>query len=301
MTTITLLSDFGLQDGYVGVMKGVILGIAPGATLVDLSHLIPPQDVAQGAFALGAAAPFFAPDTVHLAVVDPGVGTNRRAVAVTGPGGTFVAPDNGLLTHALNLRPATSVAAERTGETESRAAPSLLRAGLPPGWRAVHLTNPAFWRPEISRTFQGRDLFAPVAAHLASGVPLEDMGQPTDFLLALELAQPSAQAEGGLVGRVIAVDHFGNLITNLRAEHLSGLTPPCFDIAGRRIGGLSASYAEGAELLAILGSAGFVEIAIRNGSARARLGVGVGDRVIVRRKRDLAVDTDQAVETRQTV
>src|SRR5262249_54454992 len=105
MSIITLLTDFGLQDAYVGVMKGVILGIAPSAALVDLTHLIPPQDAAQGAFALGGAAPFFPPDTVHLAVVAPGVGGARRALAVTGPGGTFVAPDNGLLTYAVGLRP----------------------------------------------------------------------------------------------------------------------------------------------------------------------------------------------------
>jgi S-adenosylmethionine hydrolase len=284
--TITLLTDFGLQDGYVGVMKGVILGIAPGAVLVDLSHLVPPQDVAQGAFVLGSSVPYFSPDTIHLAVVDPGVGTARRAVAVQGPSGVFVAPDNGLLTHAAGLLTDAAVAAQESHGAGPRPSEGLTPMPLRRGWRAVHLTAPAYWRPDVSQTFQGRDVFAPVAAHLARGVPLDDLGEPTDYLLALDVARPCALAGGGIGGRVIAVDHFGNLITNLRAEHLAGLDAPSFEIAGRRISGLSPSYAGGSELLAIIGSAGFVEIAVRNGSARARLGVGVGDRVTVREYRE---------------
>lgn len=283
MTTITLLSDFGMQDGYVGVMKGVVLGIAPGATLVDLSHLVPPQDVAQGAFVLGSAVPYFPRGTVHLAVIDPGVGTARRAVAVAGPSGWFVAPDNGLLTHAVGLLDDDGLALkEGDGVAASPHPGGLTGVSLPAGWRAVHLTNPAFWRPEVSRTFQGRDVFAPVAAHLANGVPLEALGEPTDHLLALDVVRACRLASGGIAGRVIAVDHFGNLITNIRAGHLQGMGAVYFDVAGRRITGLSESYANGGELLAIIGSAGFVEIAVRNGSARARLGVGVGDRVTVR-------------------
>ncbi|MBI4497834.1 MAG: SAM-dependent chlorinase/fluorinase [Chloroflexi bacterium] len=284
---LTLLTDFGTQDTYVGIMKGVILGINPGATLVDLTHQVAPQDIPQGAFLLGYAAPYFPAEAIHLAVVDPGVGSARRALAVQGPSGTFVAPDNGLLTYALDLAPVGDAPGGNGAEGSETHTPSpgslpVREVPLPAGWRAVALENPEFWRHPVSRTFHGRDIFAPVAAHLSLGVPLEQFGPPVTSLLALEVPRPCRTADGALVGRVIAVDHFGNLLTNLTPELLPAAGAPTFEVAGRRIAGLSQTYADGGELVAVVGSTGRVEIAVRNGSARSRLGVGVGARVTVR-------------------
>lgn len=287
MRIITLLTDFGVQDAYVGVLKGVILGINPEVTIVDLTHHVAPQDIAQGAFLLGAAAPYFPPDTIHVAVVDPGVGSSRRALAVQGPGGTFVAPDNGLLTHALGLSAGGLLEANDHAEGTAvhhgtPAIPPLREAPLPAGWQAVSLENPAFWRHPVSRTFHGRDIFGPVAAQLSLGVPLEQLGPPVPAVLAVDVPRPCRTADGALVGRVITVDHFGNLVTNLTAKILPGGRTLTFEVGGCRITGLSPTYAEGVDLLAVVGSTGHVEIAVRNGSARSRLGVGVGARVIVR-------------------
>ena len=197
MPVISLLSDFGLEDGYVAAMKGVIAGIAPEAALVDITHLVPPQDVAAGRFRLLTAAPYFPAGTVHLAVVDPGVGMVRRAVAVRSRSGSwFVGPDNGLLLGALEM-------------------------DLP--LTAVELTEREFWRTATpSATFHGRDIFAPVAAHLAKGVGLESLGSEIDTasLVRLQLA-PCVKMAGGVRGAVQAVDHFGNLVSTLPAGMLA--------------------------------------------------------------------------------
>ena len=253
---LSLTTDFGLADSYVGVMKGVILGICPEAALVDLSHTIAPQDVQQAAFVLATAAPYFPPGAVHLVVVDPGVGSERRPIAVQTERAVFVAPDNGVLSLAL--------------------------AQDPPR-RAVHLTNPAYHRAPVSATFHGRDIFAPAAAHLACGLELDRLGEllsPTD-LVALPAVEPQRQPDGTWLGRVLHVDHFGNLITNFRAAHLSLAAEPILTVGREKIAGLHRTFADVApgELVVYLGSSGYLEIAVRDGNAAERLGAGVGEGV----------------------
>jgi S-adenosylmethionine hydrolase len=263
---ITLLTDFGLEDSYVAEMKGVILSIVPDAALVDITHLIPPQDVVRGALVLAAAFHQFSAGTVHLAVVDPGVGTQRRGIAVRAAGHAFVGPDNGLLQLALE---------------RARRLPAFQRL------EAVHLDRPSFWLPDISPTFHGRDVFGPIAAHLARGVPLEEVGTPIESLteLAVPLA-PTQAPDGAVMGQVIATDRFGNLTTNVRADLLRnvGAADVVIEVAGRRIKGLNRTYGDGqpGDLLALFGSAGYLEIAVVNGNAKRALGVGVGAEVTVR-------------------
>lgn len=250
MTIITLTTDFGTTDGYVGAMKGVILGLAPNATLVDISHDVPPQDVRHGARILATAAPFFPPGVIHVAVVDPGVGSARRGIALRTADATFVGPDNGLFTPFLPERLA-----------------------------CVVLTNPVTHRRPISATFHGRDIFAPVAAHLAQGLPLTELGPVVDDPVSWPDPRPRRLPDGRLRAEVVYVDRFGNLVTNVGlAEWKSA------DLRDLRIvvGGVSVTvcrtYAdvEKGTLLALVGSDGYLEIAVREGSAAERLGLDVG-------------------------
>ena len=256
---ITLTTDFGVRDPFVGIMKGVLLSICPSARLVDLTHEIPPQDVLAGGLALEAAAPFFPAGTVHLAVVDPGVGTARRAIAVRVGGSYLVGPDNGLFTFALE------------GD----------------GWTAVSLTAPEYRLAEVSRTFHGRDVFAPAAAYLASGVPLERLGQTVSDPERLRL--PGCRLEGGeLLGEVLDADRFGNLLTSIPAARLVELPGPggvVLEVAGYRLRGPVAAYAEGGEgePAVIVGSTGRLEIFVKAGNARDHLGARRGTIVRVRR------------------
>jgi S-adenosylmethionine hydrolase len=248
---ITLTTDFGTADTYVGTMKGVLLGLCPHAALIDITHEIRPHAVRQAAYLLSTATPFFPPGTVHLVVVDPGVGSARRAVAVQAGRATFVAPDNGVLTLALAHDP-----------------PHL----------AVALTNPGYHLPQISATFHGRDIFAPAAAHLACGADPRDMGDPFPpaNLVRLPSLEPRRRPDGTWLGEVLHVDRFGNLVTNVQ-----GIMPNAqctVEIAGQRITSLSRTFADVApgELLIYVGSSGYLEIAVRGGSAATHLGVGVG-------------------------
>lgn len=251
-STVTLCSDFGSRDAYVGIMKGVILGIAPGATLVDLSHEIPAQAVTIGALVLRSAVEYFPGGTVHLAVVDPGVGSSRLAVAVVTERCVLVGPDNGLL----------HPAATALGIREIR-----------------RLANEKFFLPEVSNTFHGRDVFAPVAAHLAAGIAPRELGERVDELQPLHL--PVARREPAeIVGEVIYVDHFGNLVTNIRGADLSAFPARELSVS---IGAVSlpasvSSYSavEPGEPLAIVGSWGQLEVAVRNGSAAEHFSAGVG-------------------------
>jgi hypothetical protein len=245
---ITLTTDFGLRDPFVGIMKGVVLSICPSARLVDLTHDIPPQDVFAGGLALEAAAPFFPAGTVHLGVVDPGVGTARRAIAIRAGGAYLVGPDNGLFTFALG------------GDD----------------WSAVSLIAPEYRLAEISRTFHGRDIFAPAAAYLASGVPLERLGPAVSDPVRLRL--PGCRLEaGGLVGEVLDADRFGNLVTSIPAARLvevPGSGGLVLEVAGRRLRGPVEAYDDGrdGEPAVIVGSAGRLEIFVKGGSARDQLG-----------------------------
>lgn len=254
MCFITLLTDFGLKDVYVGVMKGVIWSIAPQAQIADITHLIHPQNVLEGALALGRAAPYFPSGSLHLAVVDPGVGTARRPIAARLGDQAFVGPDNGLCTVLVN---------------QAR------QAGAPVQF--VHLNQPRYWLPEISNVFHGRDIFAPVAAHLANGVPLEALGSPIDDAHLLPLPKPERTAQGWH-GQVLWVDNFGNLSTNLGSQHLSGREPVVVRIAGREIHGLVKTFGERqpGELVAMLDSSGMLSICTVNGSAASQLGAHFG-------------------------
>lgn len=247
MTIISLTSDFGTSDNYVGVMKGVILGLAPQAHLVDLTHAIEPQNVRQAAFVLAGAAPYFPAGAIHLAVVDPGVGSARRALLVTTARACYVGPDNGIFTPAL---------AEPTAQ-------------------AWLLDRPEFWLTRVSRTFHGRDIFAPVAAHLANGVAPHPLGQPITDPVRLGWPRPTRNAAGDVQGQVIYADHFGNLISNIPASWVATGSWRC-QIAGQDAP-LVATYAGVADgaLAGLISSGDTVEIAIRNGNAARQLGVGV--------------------------
>jgi len=268
---VTLLTDFSLASTSVAAMKGVMLGINPRVNLVDLTHDVPPQNILQGAFLLDTAWPCFPSGTIHVAVVDPGVGTERKALLLLGHGHFFLAPDNGLLSFLL---PREEVEAPPFRPYRSR---------LPQGFEAHALTNPLFWQHPVSATFHGRDIFAPVAAHLSLGVTAAELGEPVDALTRLALPVP--QWEGRrLLGHVLHIDRFGNVVTNVPQEVLSsdyeGLE---IELAQTRIRGLASTYAEGQGLVALLGSHGYLEVALTNGSAVQLLGVSVGDEVRVTR------------------
>jgi S-adenosyl-L-methionine hydrolase (adenosine-forming) len=281
---VTLLTDFGTADGYVGAMKGVILGINRDARIVDVTHEVRPQDVAGGAFALHTAHCYFPRGTVHVAVVDPGVGTDRAGVIVDSGDALFVAPDNGLLSFVLRQAARgdrTTKAPGTPRDTKGEGAPQPPTPNpqpLPQGWRAVRLAEPRFWLPAPSNTFHGRDIFAPVAAHLSLGEPPESFGPEMDELVALSIPEPVQLEDGAVRGIVLHVDRFGNLITNLRAPDLPA-RPLQIEIGTHRIEDVSRTYAEGRGLIALIGSSGYLEVALSGGSAQAEIGVGVGAEV----------------------
>jgi S-adenosylmethionine hydrolase len=253
---VTLLTDFGQADAYVGIVKGVVLAVAPTARLVDLTHAVPAQDVAVGATLLRSAVDYFSAGTVHLAVVDPGVGTARAAIAVITERAALVGPDNGLLWPS----------AEALGVCEIR-----------------RLAEPRFFRPTVGSTFHGRDIFAPVAAHLAAGLPPGELGPPVESMQPLAVAA-ARRAADQVDGEVIHVDHFGNLITNIPDTMLRALPPAAVaSVDGRVVGPLRVAYGDVAEgsLLALISSWGTLEIAVRGGSAAQVLGIGRGARVRV--------------------
>lgn len=256
MTIVTLTTDFGTRDGYVGEMKGVLASSAPAARLLDVTHAVPPGDVRAGAWVLGRIWSRFPAGTVHLAVVDPGVGGERRALAARADGRWLVGPDNGLL---------TAVAAGVGVEGARRLDPD--RVGLDP----------------LSDTFHGRDLFAPAAARLAAGADPSELGPDVDpdGLVGLELSEPRRE-DGWLVGEVRHVDRFGNLITDLPLGELPG--EPVAEIGGYRIRGLSRAFAsvEPGEPVLIRGSGGTLEVCVRGERASDTLGQGRGARVRVR-------------------
>ena len=259
MTIITLLTDFGLKDGYVGVMKGVIWGIAPQVQIADITHQIQPQNVLEGALALGRVAPYFPAGTIHMAVVDPGVGTQRRPIAARLGEQFFVGPDNGLCTALVEQ------ARQSGADTQF-----------------VHLDRPQYWLPEISNVFHGRDIFSPAAAHLANGVPLAELGSPIQDPRLLKFSQPQ-RVGAGWRGQVILTDNFGNLATNLTRQHLAGMSPILVRIAGRQIRGLVNTFGEAqpGELVALFGEVDDLSVSIVNGDAAAALSVGIGEPVQV--------------------
>ena len=253
---VALLTDFSTRDWYVAVLKAVILSRCPRAQVVDITHEVPPQDTVAGAFTLAAAAPWFPRGTVFLAVVDPGVGTRRALLAVRADHHYFVGPDNGLL--ALSLQRAKRVA-------------------------VVQLTNRRYWLTPVHRTFHGRDIMAPVAAYLASGRSFTQLGSPRQRVTPLAL--PPFRREGARArGHVVHIDAFGNLITNVPATLLSGRRGERAALRYKqRSVRVVSSYADGRpnELIAVVGSLGFVELAINQGSAAWTVNAARGDEVLL--------------------
>ena len=266
---ITLTTDFGLADAYVAAMKGVILGINPEAKLVDICHSIKPQNISQAAFVLSTAYQFFPERTIHLVVVDPGVGTERRAIILRTPLADFVAPDNGVLSYVIQQSSAKPISVNRQ------------QIELPPELEAVAITRPEFWRSPVSATFHGRDIFAPVAARLSLGSPPKDFGEAITSLAILPLLHPYQAQDDTLVGHILHIDNFGNLITNIKSDDLpkQAIT---VEVANQSIPGLSRTYEEGSGLLALIGSSGYLEISLKGGNAGTFLDAEVGDDVRIR-------------------
>ncbi len=256
---LTLTTDFGIGGSYVAALKGVLLDLAPGTQLVDVTHTISPQNILEGGFVLAGIVNVFPKGTVHLAVVDPGVGTVRRLIAVSVASQWFVLPDNGLI----------------TGVTRTRTPEGI--------WE---IANPALRREVVSATFHGRDILAPAAAHLIRGGSPDELGPRRTKVITLRNFEPTAD-EQGFVGEVIFRDTFGNLMTNVNADRLSDSTPDCWtiEIAGERIEGIVHTYAERppGTLVALVGSSGWVEIAVVNGDAARQLTAGAGTTALFRR------------------
>lgn len=266
---ITLTTDLGLTDAYVAAMKGVILSINPEVELIDICHTIKPQNISQAAFVLGMAHQFFPDKTIHVVVVDPGVGTERRAIILRTPSADFVAPDNGVLSYVLQQSSTKPVEGKVNQQVE-----------LGPGMEAITITKPQFWRSPVSPTFHGRDIFAPVAARLSLGFPPIDFGEAITSVVMLPLPHPYQAPDGSLVGHILHIDSFGNLITNIKSDDL----PPTkraitIEVGNQLISGLSRTYAEGRGLLALIGSSGYLEVSLKGGSACAFLNAEVGNEV----------------------
>ncbi len=252
---ITLTTDFGLEDHYVGVMKGVILGISPGASVVDITHQVIPYEITAGAFLVAQAYPHFPPGTVHVVVVDPGVGTARRPILLQAARQVFVAPDNGVLSMVYSREEKRKV-------------------------RVV--TAERFFRRPVSRTFHGRDIFAPVAAHLATGIPPARFGKLVrDYLHRTDFDRPVQTGKRIWTGAILHIDHFGNMVTNFRPGDVPGLAEgrPFEMAAGPyQIAHIARSYAEcpPGEPFLIVGSSGYLEISVNQASAARTLGFAAG-------------------------
>ncbi len=255
MNAMTLTTDFGLEDWFVGTMKGVILGIAPRATVVDLTHGVPRGDIRAGAFALAASCRYFPQGTIHTVVVDPGVGSQRAALVVRTRNYFFVGPDNGVLSFALACEEIKSIR---------------------------RLESPRYFLGNMSQTFHGRDVFAPVAAHLSKGVPMLQFGPETKDYVRLPWPQ-LREAGGAICGEVLYLDRFGNAITNLPNNRLAPTSTVRIGLGGKRLVPVKAFYkaVPAGKPVAVLGSAGFLEIAINGGSAATKLKLKPGSRVEV--------------------
>lgn len=266
--SIALLTDFGLSGPYVGAMKAVILGINPDAAIFDITHLVGPQAIEEGAFLLSSVIPYLPAGVVVVAVVDPGVGTERPALALQTPRGVFVGPDNGLLSAALSD--------EQRAQTRGTK-PALI--DLPAGCQAVQLTESRFFRQPLSTTFHGRDIFAPVGANISAGVPLGEFGPPARQLSVLPPWCAQAEADGSFRGRVIYINHYGNIVSDIRGSDLPSRSLEV-EIAGHRFSGLQRSFQDGPEYVVYIGSGGYLEVARRNANAASALGVHPGDTML---------------------
>jgi S-adenosylmethionine hydrolase len=258
VNVITLTTDFGTRDWFVGTMKGAILGVNPRSAIVDITHEIPPGNVRAGAFALMASRKFFPKGTVHVAVIDPGVGSARKMIAVQTRDYFFLGPDNGVLSFALEWEKI----------------------------QAVHaLTNESFFLQPVSRTFHGRDIFAPVAAHLSKGLPIRRFGPALKSFHRLVWPQPCV-GRNEIRGEIVYIDRFGNAITNLRGDELPKRTTKNWQLhfKARRVCPVAAFYqaVPDNKAVAVVGSSGFLEIAVNGGSAAELFRLKVGDRITAR-------------------
>ena len=255
MTLVTLTTDFGLKDGNVGVMKGVIWRFAPQVQIADISHLITAQNVPEAALVLRRSVPFFPQGSIHVLVVDPGVGTSRRPLAARLGKQFFVGPDNGAVTLLLEY-------------TEDRGEPTTF----------VHLDRPEFWLPDVSHVFHGRDIFAPAAGHLAAGTPLDELGTIIDDPVRLQLPRPE-HIPMGWRGEIIHIDHFGNIASNLYRELLEGEFDATVHVCGVNIDGMVSTFGERppGTLVSLFGSTGNLLVCEVNGSAANRLNARIGD------------------------
>jgi S-adenosylmethionine hydrolase len=255
---ITLTTDFGTKDPFAGIMKAVILGINPDVRIIDLSHGIPPQDVMAGALVLRHSAPFFPPATIHVAVVDPGVGSGRRALLIESRGCFFIGPDNGILSLAVE------------GDKPRQ---------------AVELSNEIYHLRPTSATFHGRDIFAPVAGYLSLGIPPQDFGARVDGFE--RLAWPEViTGEHSIQGEIVYIDGFGNLVTNIQEQHLKGRRAETLTVSlgNVTVRGLASNYTNGAEkdFVALINSMGLLEISLFKRNAHLQSGIQIGVRVEVR-------------------
>ena len=263
LSVITLMTDFGVKDGTVGVMKGVIWGICPTAQISDLSHMIQAQNIREAAFIFARSVPYFPKRSIHLVVVDPGVGTHRRPMAAQLGDWYYVGPDNGIIT-------------------------GLLEHAEQAGWQTdfVELNRKEYWLKNISSTFHGRDIFSPVAAHLANGVALSELGTAFNDPVRIEFPKPQ-HTNDGWRGEVNHIDHFGNVSTNIRVENLGKAMETKENIVvrmkGIEIKGLVNTFGERpvGEVIALMGSTGYLGVSVVNGNAAAKLGVKTGDEILI--------------------
>jgi S-adenosyl-L-methionine hydrolase (adenosine-forming) len=260
LSTITLITDFGLQDGYVGVMKGVMASINPSANVIDISNTIAAQDIFQAACVLNNSYSYFPSGTIHVVVVDPGVGSERKNLCLKTEDYLFLAPDNGVLSFVVSKEKSPSIR---------------------------EITNSKFFLPEISNTFHGRDIFAPVAAHLSKGVSHKELGNRINKIKEISLPKPILSPDGELTAEIIYVDSFGNLITNVNEDIFDrmkvGKERASISVGRKRINGICSSYSDvgDGEALAIFGSSGYLEISVNQGSAGGILKLKKGDKLIL--------------------
>lgn len=254
---LTLTTDFGQGDPYAGSMKGVILDILPWAKIIDITHVIEPQNILQAAYVLSIAAPHFPLKTVHVVVVDPGVGTERRAIAVYTDRACYVGPDNGVFSRVYRYEKLVTIR---------------------------ELSNPFYRLPTVSHTFHGRDIFAPFAAYIANGVPAKSLGPEVTDPVEIPIPLPERRADGSVTGQIIYTDHFGNLISDIPLEWLQEHDVWLFEIGGHIMNGIHHTYGsvESGKVAVLGSSAGLVEIAVRNGNAARSLGVGTGETILAR-------------------
>jgi S-adenosylmethionine hydrolase len=271
---ITLTTDFGYDDAYVAAVKGAILSINPDANIIDISHSIKPQNILQAAFILSTAYRYFPKQTIHVAIVDPGVGSDRQGIILKTPSATFVAPDNGILSYIID--DLFSVESNSLTEQTHDLKEIVFKKGL----EAAAITDPRFWRQPVSPTFHGRDIFAPVAAGLSLGISLYEFGEKINSLHILPIPKPSLDSEGNLVGRVLHIDRFGTLITNIKSNNIPGKSI-MIEVAGYCIQGINDYYSQNKGVMAIVGSSGYLEVSLRDGSACDFLGAAVGDEIKV--------------------